>query len=102
MDGPEHGAIRAASELLDGSSSSFVPSGGETARLDKIHFGDTSNDLYLSFHSYLVRTASHTILVDSCCGNDKTHAHEKQGDQSECDAFASVTARSLFIEYTLA
>ncbi|MBT5047344.1 MAG: MBL fold metallo-hydrolase [Rhodospirillaceae bacterium] len=25
----------------------------------------------LSFHSYLVRTANHTILVDTCCGNDK-------------------------------
>jgi len=25
----------------------------------------------LSFHSYLIRTESHTILVDTCCGNDK-------------------------------
>ena len=25
----------------------------------------------LSFHSYLVRTTKHTILVDTCCGNDK-------------------------------
>ena len=36
-------------------------------RLDKIHFGDTSSDLHLSFHSYLIRTANHTILVDLCC-----------------------------------
>ena len=27
--------------------------------------------LSLSFHSYLVRTAKYTILVDTCCGNDK-------------------------------
>ena len=40
-------------------------------RLDNIHFGDTSSDLYLSFHSYLIRTTNHTILVDLCCGNDK-------------------------------
>ncbi len=26
---------------------------------------------YLSFHSYLVRTPRHTILVDTCIGNDK-------------------------------
>lgn len=25
----------------------------------------------LSFHAYLVRTPRHTILVDTCCGNDK-------------------------------
>ena len=25
----------------------------------------------LSFHSYLIRTPNHTILVDTCCGNDK-------------------------------
>lgn len=27
--------------------------------------------LSLSFHSWLVRTPTHTILVDTCCGNDK-------------------------------
>lgn len=27
--------------------------------------------LALSFHAYLVRTPRHTILVDTCCGNDK-------------------------------
>ena len=65
-------------------------------RLDKIHFGDTSNDLYLSFHSYLVRTASHTILVDSCCGNDKNrptrpHWHERSGPFLDNLAAAGVT-----------
>lgn len=27
--------------------------------------------LLMSFHSFLVRTGRHTILVDTCCGNDK-------------------------------
>ena len=31
------------------------------------HFGKVSQDLLLSFHSFLVRTSSHTILVDGCC-----------------------------------
>ena len=35
------------------------------------HFGKDSQDLLLRFHSFLVRTSSHTILVDLCCGNDK-------------------------------
>lgn len=27
--------------------------------------------VYLSFHSYVVKTKRHNILVDTCCGNDK-------------------------------
>ena len=27
--------------------------------------------LILSFHSFVVRTAHHTVLVDTCLGNDK-------------------------------
>ena len=35
------------------------------------HLDPASLDLLLSFHSFLVRTDKHTILVDLCCGNDK-------------------------------
>ena len=35
------------------------------------HFGKDSQDLLLSFHSFLVRASSHSILVDLCCRNDK-------------------------------
>ncbi|MDP6843794.1 MAG: MBL fold metallo-hydrolase [Rhodospirillales bacterium] len=35
------------------------------------HFHPESLELLLSFHSFLIRTANHTILVDLCCGNDK-------------------------------
>lgn len=31
----------------------------------------TDEIVYLSFHSYVVKTARHNILVDTCCGNDK-------------------------------
>ncbi len=30
-----------------------------------------SDKLILSFHSYVIRTPHHTILVDTCVGNDK-------------------------------
>lgn len=40
-------------------------------RLPEQHFSDSKTEVHLSFHSYLVRTEHHTILVDMCCGNDK-------------------------------
>lgn len=40
------------------------------------HFIDpVSKKLIMSFHSYLVRTPRHTILVDACVGNDKERPH---------------------------
>ena len=40
-------------------------------RLAPEHFSRKSNQLLLSFHSFLVRTDDSLILVDACCGNDK-------------------------------
>ena len=34
-------------------------------------FGPESANLLLSFHALLVRSNGKTILVDTCCGNDK-------------------------------
>ena len=34
------------------------------------HLGD-DDQMNLSFHSYVLRTGRYTILVDTCCGNDK-------------------------------
>jgi glyoxylase-like metal-dependent hydrolase (beta-lactamase superfamily II) len=42
-----------------------------TAEFGQHHFDLTSLDLLLSFHSFLVQSENHTILVDLCCGNDK-------------------------------
>ncbi len=35
------------------------------------HFAPASDRMISSMHSWLVRTARHTILVDGCCGNHK-------------------------------
>ncbi len=35
------------------------------------HFLDTNNQLVMSFHSYVLRTPKHNILIDTCVGNDK-------------------------------
>src|ERR1700757_2214013 len=40
-------------------------------RLRKIGAIDDSDTLILCFQSYVVRTPHHTILIDSCIGNDK-------------------------------
>jgi glyoxylase-like metal-dependent hydrolase (beta-lactamase superfamily II) len=34
-----------------------------------------TNHVVLCFQSYVVRTPHHTVLVDTCIGNDKNHAH---------------------------
>jgi len=35
------------------------------------YFGQNNTDLLLSFHSFLIQTKKHNILVDTCCGNNK-------------------------------
>jgi glyoxylase-like metal-dependent hydrolase (beta-lactamase superfamily II) len=45
---------------------------------------DETDTFVLSYHSYVVRTPHHNILVDSCLGNDKERArpewHRRSGD----------------------
>ena len=38
------------------------------------HALDAEGFMLLSFHSYIVRTPHHTVLIDSCIGNDKPRA----------------------------
>ncbi|MEE2998901.1 MAG: MBL fold metallo-hydrolase [Pseudomonadota bacterium] len=35
------------------------------------HFSDNLLEILLSFHSFLIQTEKHNILVDTCCGNNK-------------------------------
>src|SRR5690606_39965288 len=39
------------------------------ARLGKLISAD--DKLLMSFHSFVLRTPKHTILIDTCCGNNK-------------------------------
>ncbi len=45
------------------------------------HFDPASQSLLLHFHSWLVRTAHHTILVDTCNGNHKPRPGYAMSDQ---------------------
>ncbi len=40
-------------------------------RFGRQYINPESLELYLSFHSFIVKTERHTILVDACIGNDK-------------------------------
>ena len=45
------------------------------------HYIDpASGELIFSFQSYIVRTPHHTILVDTCVGNDKPRPHRPMWD----------------------
>ena len=61
-------AVRFA-EFLPGSNAEAIQA--ERAWLEP-HFAAVDQGLgFLAFHSYLIRTRHHTILVDTCIGNDK-------------------------------
>jgi glyoxylase-like metal-dependent hydrolase (beta-lactamase superfamily II) len=49
------------------------------------HYQPGTGALVLSMHSWIVKTARHTVLIDACIGNDKermprAHWHHRQGD----------------------
>ena len=39
------------------------------------HFVDATGKLIMSVHSYIIKTRHHTIVVDTCIGNDKQGRH---------------------------
>jgi glyoxylase-like metal-dependent hydrolase (beta-lactamase superfamily II) len=47
------------------------------------HFLAADGMLILSIHSYVVRTRHHTILVDTCVGNDKNRIHSRNWNRMQ-------------------
>ena len=64
------------SEVLDENKSWLTPSAM-----------DADGNLVLCFQSYIVKTSRHTILVDSCIGNDKDRTARPLWHQKKDDAF---------------
>lgn len=50
--------------------------------------------MLLSFHSFLLRTGRHTILVDTCCGNGKHRPTRPVGHLRDSDAYLADLARA--------
>ena len=48
---------------------------------------DADGNLVLCFQSYIVKTPRHTILVDSCIGNDKERTARPLWHQKKDDTF---------------
>ena len=48
---------------------------------------DANDELILCFQSYVVKTPHHTILVDSCIGNDKPRPHRPKWNMKTDDLF---------------
>lgn len=46
---------------------------------------DSQGELLISFHSFILRTGRHTILIDACMGNDKERPLRKLGHHRHGD-----------------
>ena len=51
------------------------------------------DNLVLCFQSYIVQTGRHTILVDSCIGNDKDRTARPLWHQKKDDVFMTRPGR---------
>jgi glyoxylase-like metal-dependent hydrolase (beta-lactamase superfamily II) len=63
--------------------------------LPKAHFSDDGASLVLSFHSFVIKTGRHTILVDCCCGNDKERPQRPYFHQLQTDYLGAMTAANV-------
>lgn len=68
-------------EMLDGVRAG-LPDGSLT----------TGDEMVLSFHSYVVKTGRYTILVDTCCGNDKDRPSRPAFSNLNTDYLSVLTA----------
>ena len=53
---------------------------------------DDNDDMILCFQSYVVRTPHHTILIDSCIGNDKPRPQRAKWDMKTDDGYMRALA----------
>ena len=57
---------------------------------------DDSDTLILAFQSYIVKTPHHTILIDSCIGNDKPRSNRPAWNMKTDDAYMRALAAAGF------
>lgn len=50
------------------------------------------DEIHLSFHSYVIKTGRHTILVDTCCGNGKDRPARPRFSNLQNDYLARLAA----------
>lgn len=68
-------------------------------------FNSQTREIVVSFHSYIVETPQHRVLVDACIGNHKTHnsvsAWNKKNDTRWLDEFGATGISPSDIDYVL-
>jgi|TARA_B100000315_G_scaffold209640_1_gene205504 glyoxylase-like metal-dependent hydrolase (beta-lactamase superfamily II) len=60
--------------------------------IDPLYFDEESGRLLMSLHSYIIRTPHHTILVDTCVGNDKHRPDTKPWHMRQTPFLEDLTA----------
>jgi glyoxylase-like metal-dependent hydrolase (beta-lactamase superfamily II) len=55
--------------------------------LEPLHFEAGTGNVMLTIQSWIVKTAHHTILVDTCCGNDKHRPNRPQWHMQKLDTY---------------
>ncbi|MGY2843569.1 glyoxylase-like metal-dependent hydrolase (beta-lactamase superfamily II) [Bradyrhizobium sp. USDA 4509] len=71
---PEFDFVWAPDRLLAGATREGVAE--HEHWLGPLHVEAGTRNLKMSMHAYLIRTRHHTILFDTCCGNDKDRLYE--------------------------
>src|SRR5215468_3640458 len=51
---------------------------------------DADGKIVMSFHAFVLKTARHTILIDTCCGIDKPRPGREQFNQGKRDFLAGL------------
>lgn len=55
--------------------------------LEPLHFEPGTGRVMLTIQSWIIKTAHHTILVDTCCGNDKHRPNRPHWHMQKLDSY---------------
>ena len=56
---------------------------------------DAAGRLVMSFHSYVIKTGRHVIVVDTCCGQDKNRPGREQFNTGKADFLAGLASHGV-------
>ncbi len=87
----KHRISRIEEQIVSGPAQMLLPRlqaealAEHAAWLEGPHYSAAEGVLFLSIHSWLLRTPHHTILIDTCAGNHKPRTRPEQADFANLD-----------------
>ena len=81
-----------ALELLPGLTREVLDE--NRAWLEPAALDPADDKLVMCFQSYLVKTPHHTVLIDSCIGNDKDRPHRETWHRKKDDHYMQALAQA--------